>query len=435
MGDRHPLTALLVGVALLAGGAASGEQAPPTAFDGIFRLDDGSIVSGGYFVEGGQGRYLYMDTATLRHGALLERVGELRLRSAWPSGIEVEFESGLDRLRWRADGRAEIRGRRILPHTSRDVQFESSDGLRLDGRLLLPPCPGPHPLVVSVHGSGPVDRHGGTFHLFFVRHGMAVLAWDKRNFVTDPGQWREPDMALLSADAAAAARFGAGLADIDPERVGFFGGSQAGWVVPRAAVESGQAAFIMLRAGAAASQLETVLHEVRQELRAEGMTGLGLDQAMALRREIYALAVAGRPIQDADGLAAPWRDYDWYERAFGEGPPSQLWSAHWWSYAEDNLPASAEPWLARYPGRVLWFLAGADENVPLVTTRIALERGLAASSGSDHRIVVLPDALHSFLVPQPDGSQRYTTGFFDRTVEWLDRRGFLGADCAEVEAR
>jgi dienelactone hydrolase len=433
VGDRRPPTALVGLAALLAGGAAPANEAPPTAFDGIFLLEDGSIVNGGYFVEGGQGRYLYMDTATLRHAALLEREGERRFRSTWPPGIEVEFEPRLDALLWQPAEGPPLHGRRILRHQSREVAFKAADGLELKGRLLLPPCPSPHPLVVSVHGSGPVDRHGGTFHLFFVRHGMAVLAWDKRNYVDDPEQWREPDMAALSADAAAAARFGAGLAGIDADRVGYFGGSQAGWVVPRAAVEAGNAAFMVLRAGAAASQLETNLHEVRQELRAEGLEGLDLDQAMALRREVYELAVAGRPIEDADRLAEPWLAYDWYARAFGEGPISELWSRRWWNYARDNLPVSAEPWLARYPGRVLWFLAGADENVPLVTTRIALERGLAASPGNDNEIVVLPDALHSFFVPQPDGSRRYATGFFDRTAEWLDQRGFTGADCPEVE--
>ncbi len=409
-------------------------QVEVESFDGSFRLQTGEIITGGYFVEGGVGRFLYMDTERLTRGGLFERAGARLLRSVFPPGsVEIEFraEPGgrVNSLVWREPGRDPVRGERIYPHRSREVRFASADGTMLHGRLLVPGCGRPHPVVVSVHGSGPVDRYGGPYHTWFLQRGIAVLAYDKRGYTTGTEAWREPDLADLAADAAAAVRFAAAQPGLDRERVGIFGSSQAGWVVPRAAVEAPETAFIILRAGAAVSEAETNLHEVRQELRAEGLSGLALDNAVQLRRDIYATAMRGEPISATDVLVAPYLAEPWYRTAFGEGPVSGRWSARWWEWAQRNLAVTATPYLEQFQGPVLWFLAGADENVPLVSTRAALERAFSASPGRDQEIVVLDRALHSFLLPSPDGPPRFSPGFFNRMGEWLQGRGLTGAGC------
>jgi hypothetical protein len=226
-------------------------------------------------------------------------------------------------------------------------------------------------------------------------------------------------------------RFAAKQPELDPTRLGIFGSSQAGWVVPRAAVESPETGFIILRAGAAISPFETVLHEIRQELRAEGLTGLDLDYAMDLRREVYALAMRGAPISATDGLVTPYLATSWYQTAFGEGPISSRWSTHWWPWAGRNLAVAAAPSLERFPGAVLWFLAERDENVPLVPTRAALERALAVSPGNDHEIVVLEGALHSFLIPGADGPPTYARGFFSHMGRWMAARGLTNPACGD----
>jgi len=409
-------------------------QADVEAFDGSFRLSTGEVVTGGYFVEGGQGRYLYLDTQGLARGGLFERMSDRVLRSVVPPDeVEIEFlgDEELNAIVWKERGQEPLHGQRVHPHESRVVRFASGDGTKIVGRLLLPACPGPHPLVISVHGSGPVDRHGGPFHTFFLQHGVAVLAYDKRGYTSDAEAWREPDLATLSADAAAALRFASSLPEIDPDRAGFFGSSQGGWVVPRAAVEAPETDFLVLRAGAALSELETHLHEVRQELRADGLAGLDLDHAMALRREIYETAMAGDPISETDALVAPYLVEPWYRSAFGEDPVSRLWSPRWWGWAQRNFAVAATPWLERLDAPVLWFLAERDENVPLVSTRAALEEAFAASPGEDHEIVVLKGALHSFLIPSPEGPPRFSPGFFDRMGAWLDERGLSNPGCGE----
>lgn len=408
-------------------------QIPEDAFDGSFRLETGEVITGGVFVEDGRERFLYLDTERLDKGGLFERVSDSVLHSIVPPGVEVEVFPGddgaVDALVWREPGREPVHGERINPHRSRSIRFTSADGTELQGRLLLPRCGGPHPLVVAVHGSGPVNRFGGPYHTFFLQHGVAVLAYDKRGFTPDPDMWQEPDLAALSADAAAAMRFVQTLPDIDSDRIGFFGSSQAGWVVPRAALEAPDTDFIILRAGAALSELDTVIHEVRQEWRAEGLSGLDLDSAVALRRELYELAKRGAPLSASDDLVAPYLDEPWYRTAFGEGPVSGRWSSRAWGWAHRNIAVAATPWLERFGGPVLWFLAERDENVPLVATRAALERAFAVSPGDDHEIVVLEEALHSFLIPSPDGPPRFSDGFFSRMGAWMAERGIADATC------
>lgn len=431
---RGVLAALAIGLSVLPSCATAAGDAGPDVFDGSYRLETGEVLTGGYFVEDGQGRYLYLDADHPVVGGLFERTGSDSMRSVIPDGgIEITFlrnEEGVpDGLIWTMEGHAPLRGDRVYPHRSRAVTFASADGSRLSGRLLLPECRGPHPVVVSVHGSGPVNRYGGPYQTYFITQGMAVLAYDKRGYTPEPGAWEEPDLARLAADAAAAVEFAAGQREIDPDRIGLVGSSQAGWVLPRAAVEAPVTRFLILRAGAAARVAETVLHERRQELRQQGLGGLDLDYAMDLRRQIYELALQGAPLAATDALVAPYLEEPWYRAAFGEGPLSRRWSTRWWAWAERNLGVSARTDLEAFAGPVLWFLAQRDENVPLVRTAQVLREAFAASPGEDQTIVVVANARHSFLIDDPDGATRFSDEFFRPMGEWLRTRGLSDRAC------
>ena len=427
---------MLVVIFLLSTLAAAEQSADPERFDGSYRLATGEIITGGYMVEGGKGRYVFMDTRGLEKGGLFEPVSHTRLRSIGMLGadtVEIEFlqsqEGRFDQLIWHPATGDSVRGERIYPHHSQPVEFNSGDGTTLSGRLLTPACEGPHPVVVSVHGSGPVNRFGGTFHTYFMQHGVAVLAYDKRGYSPDPDAWREPDLAQMSADVAAAVEFAARQPGIDSDRIGLFASSQGGWVAPPATRLTAEVDFMMVRAGAALTSAQTVLHEIRQEARSEGFQGLELDFIIDLRRELYELAMSGAPISAADALVAPYLDKDWYQAAFGKGPISEVWSEWWWQWYHRNHAITPVPALEQFGGPVLWFLAEHDENVPLVSTRAALERAFAKSPGNDQSVVVIENAPHSFIRQTEDGAPRYADGFFTAMGNWMDERGLSNPSC------
>ena len=121
-----------------------------------------------------------------------------------------------------------------------ELSFASRDA-RLVGTLHLPSGPGPHPLLVGVHGSGRIDRsdlYQGEAAEFFVPRGMAFFVFDKRGVGASSGTYPgsfSSSMVIYAMDVLAAVDRLAEHPRIDPERVGLWGVSQAGWIIPLAA--------------------------------------------------------------------------------------------------------------------------------------------------------------------------------------------------------
>lgn len=421
---------LLLLLTMVMSDVQAAEQHDP--FTGSFELESGEIVTGGLTIEraGGEPVYIYMDTETLAKGGVFVREGPMTLVSVVPPGgaVSIELVEGLegeaDTILWRNGDDLTI-GRRVFPHRTETVRFRSEDGTELTGRLLLPDCQGPHPLVVMIGGSGPTTRFGGPFETFFVQLGMAVLSYDKRGIEAE--RWSEPDLITMAQDAAAAIDLGRAHPAIDPDRVGVWASSQGGWVAPIAASRT-PTDFMIVRVGPGVTEMDAWLHEVRQELRADGLGGIDLDKAIDLLRAVLELAVEGEPINSADRLVRPWLAEEWYLKAFGDGVVSELWSERWWGWVSRNMTLDTMEYLSTYDGPVLWFLAENDENVPLVSSQVGLERAFERSPGEDHDLVIVPDVDHSFLVRDESGA-RYTPHFWGRMKSWLEARDLSGAGC------
>jgi dienelactone hydrolase len=137
-----------------------------------------------------------------------------------------------------------------------NLSFSSGD-VMLVGRLRLPSGEGPFPVVVWVHGSGQTTRDEALpLHNLLVEAGIAVFSYDKRGVGESEGAYSEVTagqgnalLGLLAADAAAAADFVATQERIDTAHIGFFGASQAGWIVPQAALLTENVSFISLLSG------------------------------------------------------------------------------------------------------------------------------------------------------------------------------------------
>src|SRR5262249_28629330 len=134
----------------------------------------------------------------------------------------------------------------------------------LTGTLTVPPGAGPHPAVVYVSGSGNTLREESHWlDGLFVSHGIAVLAYDKRGVGESGGVYAgslasETTIDQLAGEAAAAARFLSAQAGIDRSRVGFYGISQGGWIIPQAAVRAnGVVSWAVIESGPTVTQGES----------------------------------------------------------------------------------------------------------------------------------------------------------------------------------
>jgi alpha-beta hydrolase superfamily lysophospholipase len=140
-------------------------------------------------------------------------------------------------------------------HTSVLVQY-TCVGARIAGTLYEPSSPGPHPALIWVHGSGEHTRlYFGDFVKTLVQAGIAVASFDKRGVGDSGGDCCLGDghYNLLAADADGAVEALRNQSEIDPNKVGLFGASEAGWVVPLAVSRDPHVAFVALGSGPAVS--------------------------------------------------------------------------------------------------------------------------------------------------------------------------------------
>jgi dienelactone hydrolase len=152
-------------------------------------------------------------------------------------------------------------------HQELQIQFRC-EGASLAGTIYLPASSessGRHSAAVWVHGAGQAPRLGWGGQLLpgLVDAGVVVLSYDKRGVGESEGECCPGDTGhfnLLTADAAGAVQALRRLPDVDPARVGLVGASQAGWIVPRAAVDS-DAAFVALAAAPTIAERTSNLYE------------------------------------------------------------------------------------------------------------------------------------------------------------------------------
>jgi dienelactone hydrolase len=126
----------------------------------------------------------------------------------------------------------------------RELTVTTVDGQLLAATLRLPahPLPG-RPAMVLVSGAGPNKRDRLAVEAeAFTRAGIATLAYDKR---TVGYSLTQRNYSQLADDATAAAEVLRAQPGVDPERVGYWGLSEGGWVTPVASSRDPRAAFLV----------------------------------------------------------------------------------------------------------------------------------------------------------------------------------------------
>jgi len=222
----------------------------------------------------------------------------------------------------------------------------------LAGTLYLPIESGRYPAVVWVHGSGEQPRLPyGNIVSPLVEDGVAVFSYDKRGVgesegdcCTNPGKYN-----VVAADADGAVLAVRSHPEVDANRVGFYGASEAGWVVPLADARlSKPVAFTAL----------------------------------------------------VDGPAVTTGEEEVWSKAAGEedeGPLTAEKKAEATQRLQEAGPSGFDPalYIKRMSTPGLWLYGGADKSIPTDRSVEILTR--LKRAGKNFTIVVFPGAGHGLV--------------------------------------
>ena len=349
---------------------------------------------------------------------------------AVPASIQsrIEFQrdgSGkIASLRWHRDGAPPRTARRVEIEKREDVHF-SNGGVQLAGTLISPNTGGKHPAIILVHGSGAQNRDSMLpWARFLVRRGMAVLGYDKRGVGGSTGDWSAASFDDLAGDVVAAFEYLKTRTDIDPAQIGLLGVSQAGWIMPLAALRSDDLAFLISISGAGVPAAETTLDQARNEMAMTGMPPETLDAVIAVLTLQYHFARTG---QGWDDYAAA-RD----KVAARLGPPPDTipgtpdhrhWDVIRRSYFHDPIPALRR---LQVPTLALW--GELDNNILADKNKGSWEAALKAGGNQDYTLRILAKANHAQWEARVGSNaemkslDRFVPGYFTTIQDWLATR-------------
>ncbi len=315
------------------------------------------------------------------------------------------------------------------PPRVEEISFESGS-FHVVGDLRLPEGTGPFPVVLFVHGSGPIDRTFFGYYLpimeRMLRAGYAVFSWDKPGTGESTGQLRDTRVLhqqtqiVLDAIEVMQAR-----SDIDPQRIGLWGISQAGYVMPRVLSQSEDVAFMICVSCGGMSGHDQAAYQITSfamfcadflEEDSDRRTALLAELDKARPIESYEEYLHYRQVLDAfvDISLNRQRLLDAFSQADASGAiPQEAWLENdpaiedWWNPAE-VLEQVRIPVLAIFGDR--------DSNGDPVQGVYAWRKALEQAGNPDFRVELLPGVDH-FIAPSETSCLKDQEETFDQVLQ------------------
>ncbi|KQW43378.1 MULTISPECIES: S9 family peptidase [unclassified Roseateles] len=405
----------------------------PAVTPGLYRLQDGRLVSVGSFadfpqptlIEFGSGRWTFL----FERGDGVATAGP-SLQSPWPVRLTLKRlpeQGSRERLLWAETGAKPLVGERV-DIIERPLRW-TNGALSLAGTLLLPTTPGPHATVVLSPMSTNAPREAYRQQAeFFVSQGLAALIYDKRGVGESKGDIRDTGLNDLADDAIAAVRLLKQTPGVDPRRIGVWGHSQGGWVAPIAAARSSDVAFVIAQSGPSVTAAEQEIYRVETSARNEGLSPDEVAEAADYERRLMHWVETGEGREWLEAAARTKTSARWAHLVeFNEklpDLPSRRAKTFWYF---DPMPSYARvkvPMLAVFGDR--------DAFVPVERSVTLLRQALAQAGNRDHQITILDHAAHGLWATDLDSGHKAatTTGFhadyFPTLVRWMKAQGLTG---------
>lgn len=410
----------------------------PDCHPGSYRLADGGLVNIDVQNDDGTYRWRRLDGAT---GLLHPSTGK-----AWSStggwtddadGVAISFPD-CDAGVMDFNG---VTGERIA-FDVQDVSFVSH-GVTLAGRLTLPKGTDKVPVVILVHGaendsalSSPGVVHA--LQRILPAEGIGVFAYDKRGTGKSGGQYTQ-DYDLLADDADAAMDQARGLAGARLGRIGFWGGSQGGWVAPLAASHT-HADFVVVSYGLAVNVMDEDQESVDLQMREKGYPPEVIAEALEVAHaaEVVLVTDFKQGYPELDAMRAKYGKAPWFKDVQGDFAHFVLAhtdDAELRAMAKDfdwHIPFDYDSMPVLRAGKTaeLWILGGEDYEAPSAVTSQRIKSLIA--EGKPFTLAFYPKAEHGMTLfrTEADGtrdSTRYAPGYFEMMRDFMKSGELSGA--------
>lgn len=327
-------------------------------------------------------------------------------------------------LSWERDGAVRRIARRVETELREDVRFSNAD-VRLAGTLISPVTTRKHPAIILVHGSGSQNReYILPWARFLIRRGMAVFGYDKRGVGESTGNWNSASFDDLAGDVVAAFDYLKTRSDIDATQVGVLGISQAGWIMPLAAVRAKGLAFLISISGAGVPVAETTLDQARNELTLTEMPAQNVEQIMNLLNLQLAYARTGKG----------WDEYAAARQQvvakMGAAPDTIPGTPEhpYWQFIKRIYFYDPGPTLRQLQVPTLALFGELDNNIMAAKNKAAWGAALEAAGNLDYTLTILPNANHDQMEAKVGSNaemkslRRLVPAYFTTVNAWLEAR-------------
>lgn len=317
-----------------------------------------------------------------------------------------------------------------IPFDVTDTTFDSS-GVKLAGRLVLPKGDAKVPVAILIHGS----EHDSALDSYSLQRmlpalGIAAFVYDKRGTGRSGGVYTQ-DFSTLADDAVTAMREARRLAGARAGRVGYQGGSEAGWVIPLA-VNRAPVDFAIVGFGLAVTVLEEDQESVALDMYFHHHSAEDTKKALELARAGEAL-IETRSMDKYpafDALRQKYKNEPWYKDVHGDFlffilplDKAQMETAA--KQFDFHTPFHYEPMPALRASTTpqLWILGGDDLEAPSAETAKRIKSLIA--DGKDYTLAVYPGAEHGMTLYELDAkgerlSTRYVPGYFQMMADFIE---------------